>query len=59
MMLHARYPHVDAPPPGSNAFVRDALRELEAIEMAVGAGAVRRAQKGESERAGVPLVWCA
>jgi hypothetical protein len=47
LVLHARYIHIDAAPRGSNAFVREALKELESIETAVGGGAVRRAQRGK------------
>lgn len=46
LVLHNRYTHVLAAPRGPNESVRDRLKELEAIETAVGGGAVRRAQRG-------------
>lgn len=47
LMLNGRYEHALDAPHGSNEWVRNALKELEAIETAVGGGAVRRVRKGE------------
>lgn len=46
-VLHGRYAHAPDAPRGSNEWVRNALKELEAIETVVGGGAVRRVQRGE------------
>lgn len=56
LVLHGRYSHVQEAPPGSNAAVRNALKELEGYEMAVGGGFVRRSQKGALL---MPLLQCA
>jgi hypothetical protein len=53
LVLHNRYAHVLAAPRGPNESVRDSLKELEAIETAVGGGAVRRAQRGVYRGKGV------